>query len=143
MSQTTRSPRLSSWRRSRLKRSRHMSMFEINRVETGIEEVAAPNVSASKGPSLAPRGVAQSTGPALPKFIQPVFERMPLELQRVSNWVLWAAVWNGKKWTKRPIQISGYGASATNPKHWSSFEAAKEAYEEAVARGHMELREKG
>src|SRR5450432_1917379 len=60
---------------------------------------------------------ATMSGPATPKFIQPDFERMPLELQRLNNWVLWAAVWNGKKWTKRPIQISGYGASTINKKH--------------------------
>ena len=68
---------------------------------------------------------------------------MPPELKTLKNWVLWAAVWNGTKWTKRPIQISGYGASTTNPKHWSSFDDVKQAYERAVARGYMELREKG
>jgi primase-polymerase (primpol)-like protein len=78
-----------------------------------------------------------------PKFIQPNFDRMPPELKLLKNWVLWAAVWNGSKWTKRPIQASGYGASTTNPKHWSSFNDAKQAYECAVARGYMELREKG
>ena len=44
---------------------------------------------------------------------------------------------------KRPIQISGRGASTTDPKHWSSFEEVKKAYECAIVRGHMELREKG
>ena len=78
-----------------------------------------------------------------PQFIRPNFDRIPLELKPLSNWVLWAAVWNGKKWTKRPIQISGHGASTTNRKHWLSFEAAKQAYECAVARGYMELRERG
>jgi putative DNA primase/helicase len=82
---------------------------------------------------------ATMSGPAPPKFLEPDFERMPLELRLLSNWVLWAAVWNGKKWTKRPIHISGYGASTTNPKHWSSFEDVKQAYECAVARGYMVL----
>lgn len=68
---------------------------------------------------------------------------MPPELKTLKNWVLWGGVWNGSKWTKRPIQISGYGASTTKPKHWSSFDDAKQAYERAVARGYMELREKG
>ena len=80
---------------------------------------------------------------APPKFIRPNFDRMPPELKLQKNWVLWAAVWNGSKWTKRPIQISGYGASTTNPKHWSSFDDVKKAFECAVARGFMELREKG
>jgi primase-polymerase (primpol)-like protein len=68
---------------------------------------------------------------------------MPPELKPLKNWLLWAAVWNGSKWTKRPIQVSGYGASTTKPKHWSSFEDVKQAYERAVKNGYMELREKG
>jgi primase-polymerase (primpol)-like protein len=78
---------------------------------------------------------------ASPKFIPPNFDRMPPELKSLRNWVLWAAVWNGTKWTKRPIQISGYGASTTNPNHWSSFDDAKQAYDRAVKLGYMELRE--
>jgi putative DNA primase/helicase len=80
---------------------------------------------------------------APPNYIRPNFDRMPPELKSLINWVLWAAVWNGSKWTKRPIQISGYGASTTQPKHWSSFDDAKQAYQLAIQRGYMELREKG
>jgi putative DNA primase/helicase len=80
---------------------------------------------------------------APPKYIRPDFDRMPPELKSLKNWLIWAAVWNGSKWTKRPIQISGYGASTTNSKHWSTFDEVKQAYEQAVQRGHMELREKG
>jgi putative DNA primase/helicase len=80
--------------------------------------------------------------PAPPKYIRPNFDGMPLGLKLLNNWVLWAAVWNGTKWTKRPIQINGYGASTTKPKHWSSFDAVRQAYELAAVRGHMELREK-
>jgi hypothetical protein len=88
--------------------------------------------------------VNATTGAEMPpKYIRPDFDRMPPELKTLRNWVLWAAVWNGTKWTKRPIQNSGYGASTTNPKHWSSFDNAKQAYERAVAQGFMELREKG
>jgi hypothetical protein len=54
---------------------------------------------------------AATDAPAPPKFIQPHFDRIPPELKAMKNWLLWAAVWNGTKWTKRPIQISGYGAS--------------------------------
>jgi hypothetical protein len=77
-----------------------------------------------------------------PQFLRPNFDRMPEELKRRPNWVLWVAVWNGSKWTKRPIQRSGFGASTTNPKHWSSFEDARGAYERAVERGYIEFREK-
>jgi putative DNA primase/helicase len=80
---------------------------------------------------------------ATPNYIRPDFGRMPPELKSQKNWVLWAAVWNGTKWTKRPIQINGYGASTTKPKHWSSFDKVRQAYELAAARGYMELREKG
>jgi len=85
---------------------------------------------------------ATTDAPPLPQFIQPNFDRMPPELKLRKNWLLWAPVWNGSKWQKRPIQINGYGASSTNPKHWSSFDAVKEAYKIAAARGYMELREK-
>jgi len=81
--------------------------------------------------------------PAPPKIIGPDFECMPAELKRLKNWVLWVLVWNGSKWTKRPIQISGFGASTTNPKHCSSFDDVKREYERAVERGYIVLREKG
>src|SRR5579871_3222695 len=81
--------------------------------------------------------------PAPPTFLLPNFDRMPPELKIQKNWVLWVAIWSGSKWTKRPIQISGYGASTTNPKHWSSFDDVKKAFEYATARGFVELREKG
>jgi putative DNA primase/helicase len=78
-----------------------------------------------------------------PKYRRPNFETMPAELKSLKNWVLWVPIWNGSKWTKRPIQPSGYGASATNPRHWSSFEEVKQAYEQAVRSDYIELREKG
>jgi primase-polymerase (primpol)-like protein len=84
---------------------------------------------------------AKPSAQAPPKFIRPNFDQMPPELKPLKNWVLWAPV--GTKPTKRPIQISGYGASTTKSKHWSSFDDAKQAYERAVAQGFMELREKG
>lgn len=77
-----------------------------------------------------------------PKFLRPNFERMPPELKLLKNWVLWVPIWTGSKWTKRPIQGSGFGASTTNQKHWSSFDHVKQAYERAVERGYIELREK-
>src|SRR3954447_9015207 len=86
---------------------------------------------------------ATASAPAPPQFIRPNFDRMPAELKTKNNWLLWAPVWNGTKWTKRPVQISGYGASTTKCKHWSSFNDVKQAYKVAVARGYMELRETG
>ena len=86
---------------------------------------------------------AKTTALAPPKYLQPKFETMPVELKPLKIWLLWVPIWNGSKWTKRPIQPSGYGASATNPKHWSSFDEVKLAHERAVQRGYIELREKG
>jgi hypothetical protein len=70
-----------------------------------------------------------------PKYLSPIFERMPPELIKRPNWVLWYQEWTGTKWTKRPIQPSGYHASSINPKHWSSFEEVKRAYQVVVKRG--------
>ena len=68
---------------------------------------------------------------------------MPTELKPLKIWLLWVPIWNGSKWTKRPIQPSGYGANTTNPKHWSSFDEVKQTYKLAVERGHVELHQKG
>src|SRR5260221_13929029 len=110
--------------------------------ETGLF-TATVTAQAHLGSNAADAPDAKTGAQASPKFIRPKFDRMPPELKSLKNWLLWAPVWNGSKWTKRPIQISGYGASPTNPRHWSSFDDAKQAYERAVARGYMELRERG
>jgi hypothetical protein len=80
---------------------------------------------------------------APPVFIRPNFDRMPPELKLLKNWVMWVPVWTGSKWSKRPTQTSGHGASTTNSKHWSSFDDVKHAYARGVQRDYMELREKG
>ena len=77
-----------------------------------------------------------------PNFVHPNFERMPNELKQLKNWVLWVPIRTGSKWTKCPIQVSGFGASTTNSKHWSSFEDVKQAYERALERGYIEVRRK-
>jgi hypothetical protein len=105
---------------------------------TGAGATNAGNVTAAGILPDAKTGVQ-----ALPKFIRPNFERMPVELKQQPNWVLWVPIWKGSKWTKRPIQVCGFGASTTNSKHWSTYDAVKQAYERAVERGYIELREKG
>src|SRR5207248_1678597 len=70
-----------------------------------------------------------------PKFIGLNFDRMPAELKGRNNWVLWVPVWTGSKWTKRPVQPSGYAASTKNPKHWCSFDDVRRGYEQAAERG--------
>jgi putative DNA primase/helicase len=106
--------------------------------ETGVVP-AADGDTANTGQLTAPATEASQA----PVFIRPIFDRMPPELKILKNWVIWAPVWSGSKWTKRPIQTNGYGASTNNPKHWSSFDEVKQEYERSVARGYMELREKG
>src|SRR5262249_51651434 len=78
-----------------------------------------------------------------PRFRHPNFERMPPELKEQPNWVLWVPIWSGSKWTKRPIQISGYGASTTNQKHWSTFDQVRQAYDRAIQEGGIEIHRKG
>jgi hypothetical protein len=117
-------------------------MFETDTVETGFAEAGADDTKTPNDAASAD-GLASSPPGAGPQFISPNFERMPSELKLLKNWLLWAAVLKGEKWTKRPIQISGYGASTTNPKHWSSFDDVKQAYEHAVKVGYIELRERG
>jgi hypothetical protein len=85
---------------------------------------------------------ATTAAAAPPKFLRPNFEGIPDELKERPNWVLWVPIWTGSKWTKRPIQPSGFGASTTKPKHWSSFEDVKQAYERAVECGYIEVRQR-
>jgi hypothetical protein len=81
--------------------------------------------------------------PAPPKFLSPNFDKLPAELKQLKNWVLWVPIWTGSKWTKRPIQPSGFAASTTKPEHWSPFDDVKQAYERAAKGGYVELRQKG
>jgi hypothetical protein len=111
-------------------------------VETG-PFTATVTAQAHLGSNAAAAPDPKSGAQAPPKFLRPDFDRMPPELKSLKNWLLWAPVRVGTKWTKRPVQISDYGASSTEPRHWSSFDDAKQAYERAVARGYMELRERG
>ena len=101
-----------------------------------------PTISDSVTGSVTPLDAKTTASPAPPKFVRPNFEQMPSELRLLKNWVLWGAVWNGSKRTKRPIQVSGFAASTTNPKHWSFFDDVKREYERAVERGYIALREK-
>ena len=111
---------------------------------TGTGETGPQGPAGVAGTSIVTAAVtnAKTGAQPLPKFLPPNFERMPAELKLLRNWVLWVPIWNGSKWTKRPIQPAGFGASTINPKHWSSFEDVKHAYEHAIERGYIELRER-
>jgi putative DNA primase/helicase len=111
--------------------------------EEGVETGLAPAVAGEAAKAGQVTATVTEAAQARPKFIPPNFERMPPELKVLRNWVMWAPVWSGSKWTKRPMQTNGYGASTTKPQHWSSFDDVKRAYELGVARGYMEVHEKG
>jgi hypothetical protein len=77
-------------------------------------------------------------------YLEPKHDRIPDELKALDQWIIWAAVpREGKpKPAKVPLQLSGWGASSVNPKHWVSFDRAKAAYDAAVARGYIDYHEK-
>ncbi len=77
-------------------------------------------------------------------YLTPQFDDIPEELKALRRWVLWVPVPRGgnPKPSKVPIQISGWGASTTNRKHWATFDAVRQAYDAAVERGYVEYREK-
>jgi hypothetical protein len=55
-------------------------------------------------------------------------ENIPAELKAVPQWVVWRYERAGAKWTKIPFDAkTGRKASATNPKTWSTLEAAVSA----------------
>jgi hypothetical protein len=86
--------------------------------------------------------VADEAIKAPPQFLPPNFESIPTDLKQRCNWVLWFPVWTGTKWTKRPIQPSGFGASTTNSRHWSSFEDVRRVYQRAAQQSGILVREK-
>lgn len=63
-------------------------------------------------------------GPASP-------EAVPAELRALDQWVTWRYEWNGKKWTKVPINgATGELAKSTDPSTWCSFEVAYTAFKQ-------------
>jgi hypothetical protein len=98
------------------------------KIDDTIDHMTMSKSKAEKAPHIPP-----------PEFVRPNFERMPAELKERPNWVLWVPIWTGSKWTKRPIQVCGFGASTTKSKHWSSFDEVRQAYERAVERGYRTL----
>jgi len=77
--------------------------------------------------------------PSRPEPLPVLFDNIPRELQSLSQWVMWRYEWkegrDGKpgKWDKPPIQLNGKYASSTSKLTWSSFSAAKEAYEHGLS----------
>jgi hypothetical protein len=60
-------------------------------------------------------------------------ESIPQELKSICRWVVWRLELHTKKngevvWKKVPHQANGRLAQVTNPKHWSTYEDAFDAY---------------
>ncbi|HLA83111.1 MAG TPA: hypothetical protein VJP78_16070, partial [Thermoleophilia bacterium] len=57
--------------------------------------------------------------------------KIPAELTRVDNWVVWRYELRQSKWTKVPYRAADPSslASSTDPKTWGPFDAAMAAYE--------------
>jgi len=70
--------------------------------------------------------------PAKPAVLRPEFDNMPAELRDRPRWVLWRLEWDAdrEKHTKVPYRADGRGkASSTNSDTWTTFDAARAAYE--------------
>ena len=68
-----------------------------------------------------------------PTTLPVLFENIPINLKKISRWVLWKYMEVGdgsnKRWAKLPLQSNGASASSTNPETWTDFLHAQEAYQ--------------
>jgi len=68
-----------------------------------------------------------------PKAMPVSFEEIPMALKMVPRWVLWDYVEivdnDGKKWKKLPVQPDGRAAKSNDPKTWTDFLTAQNAYQ--------------
>jgi putative DNA primase/helicase len=53
---------------------------------------------------------------------------IPDALRRERRWLLWRYDWDGKRWTKRPYQLSDVLAKSDDPSTWTTFAQACNAY---------------
>jgi putative DNA primase/helicase len=66
-----------------------------------------------------------------PPRLEIVVENIPQEIKDKERWVIWKWTWNmkEKKWEKPPMDAkTGFAASSTNPKTWSSFQVVYDKY---------------
>ena len=80
-----------------------------------------------------PTGALDLLSP-IPLTIKP--DNIPRCMTNKDQWVGWKYEQVGNKWTKPPYQINGeYRASTTNPRTWSSFDDAYQAYHDGKIDG--------
>lgn len=74
--------------------------------------------------------------PPKPVPLTVIPEHIPAELKAIDQWVAWRYFWQKGKWDKPPLQShGGNAASTTNPKTWSTFDAAIDAYNSGALDG--------
>jgi Protein of unknown function (DUF3987)/NrS-1 polymerase HBD domain len=96
------------------------------------EVVQAPNQAFTfhaKG-VLPPVG-ANGTHPPAPNVLPVDPSGIPQSMKDRRQWAVWKFVWDEKHeaWTKKPSQVNGHGASSTDPRHWTDFQTALQAYQ--------------
>lgn len=65
-----------------------------------------------------------------PSCRAPIPNHIPATMKAERRWILWQFEWDGRKWTKTPINAAtGRHASSTNPSTWTTFSAAWSAYQ--------------
>ena len=65
------------------------------------------------------------------------YQHIPKVMQDIAHWILWRKEWleEKQKWSKKPTQLNGYGASVTNPAHYATFADAVAAYQLGMGDG--------
>jgi putative DNA primase/helicase len=68
-----------------------------------------------------------------PNVMPVLFEDIPMALKMIPRWVMWDYVEivdnDGKKWKKLPVQADGRAAKSNDPKTWTDFLSAQNAYQ--------------
>jgi putative DNA primase/helicase len=74
--------------------------------------------------------------PPKPQALLVIPEAIPDTLKAIDQWVCWRYTWQKSKWDKPPLQSHGGNlASTTDPKTWSTFDAAMYAYQTGILDG--------
>ena len=76
------------------------------------------------------RPPSPADAPPYPFAHSPRWDGIPPELKQLKRWVVWRYEWDGRKWKKPPYSArSGRAASVTNADTWSTYHAARAAYD--------------
>jgi putative DNA primase/helicase len=56
-----------------------------------------------------------------PVILKVRVKNVPKAMRAERRWVMWRLEWDGKRWTKRPYQVSGSLARTDDPSTWTTF----------------------